>query len=260
MVASFDGCSIEQIQRRFFPTPGARSACYRRLALLIEAGYLRAARILAAPASVFGKAFITVGPSAREILRSQLLLEPREVRRFAARAVPTTAAHDLAINDVHLALELACRGSSRVSLESWTSEWELRSTPRKVLDPVLQRQVPVIPDAGFTLSLGGSALQRFFLELDRNTYPTPERFGAKLRALIVLAGETLTPVLFVTTDEKRARHILAQAKGLEANPTWIWVTTLDRVSERTILSEPIWAIAGEGGGHPLVPPEQGDSA
>src|SRR5687767_7505043 len=88
MVTSFDGCSIEQIQRRFFPTPGARSACYRRLALLIEASYLRSARILAAPAAVFGKAFITIGPAAREILRSQFLIETRELRRFTSKAVP----------------------------------------------------------------------------------------------------------------------------------------------------------------------------
>src|SRR5690348_13938339 len=65
MVHQYDGCVIEQIKRRFWPTFGARSACYDRLARLIAANHLHAQRLPSLTGRGSGKVFLTIGPQGR---------------------------------------------------------------------------------------------------------------------------------------------------------------------------------------------------
>jgi hypothetical protein len=259
MILVYDGCTIEQIRRRFFPSPGARSACYRRVALLVDRGYLRSTRLMTLPADVFGKAFVTIGPAAREWLRCDFELSAAELAHYRKRLVPRFAAHDLAIGDFHLHLELATEQSSRISLESWIAEWQLRRQPLTVIDPQTNRLVPVIPDASFTLRLEGTTprSQEFALELDMDSYPDQRRFCSKLRAHLVNAQLTQVPVLFVAASRRRAaaiaRFTLEQAAKIRANPTWIWVATREQLSPQTVLCSPVWQLPGEENLQPMLP-------
>src|SRR4051794_3387793 len=98
----YDGCVIQQLQRRFWPSFGARSACYDRVARLINAGYLRAQRLASETGVGSGKQFLTVGSKARPVLIEQYGVSPAELRHLDRAVTPLFAHHHAAIGDFRL--------------------------------------------------------------------------------------------------------------------------------------------------------------
>lgn len=250
MVDGYGGCTIDQLRRRFFPTSGARSACYARIARLVAAGYLTSVRLPAFIGTGSGKALLTVGRAARSLLAKQFTAITGSAPRHASAVVSPFVHHHLAIGDFRLTLELACQVSGTHTLVEWTSEQALRRSPLRVLDPDTGTMVPLIPDGTFCLSRVDGARQPFLLELDMGTLSS-KRLRAKLRLYAILARDCrsiVSPVLFVVPDTARCRFLATwaeqEAQQLGVDSTVFWVTTQDQLQEHSVLSSPIWQVAG----------------
>src|SRR4051794_30256334 len=104
MTHSYAGCTVQQVRRRFFPTAGARSACYARVHRLIKDGYIVGRRLPSQTGVGSGRAFLTAGRSARPIIAAALGIAPPELGRSRARR-PAIIEHHLAICDMRLSVE-----------------------------------------------------------------------------------------------------------------------------------------------------------
>src|SRR5437868_1764611 len=97
MIHGYSGCSIEQIRRRFFATPGARSACYARVSLLVEEKYLAASRLPSLTGVGSGKMFLILGSRGRQVVAHELEISRSELARTSRAVSPFMLAHHLAI-------------------------------------------------------------------------------------------------------------------------------------------------------------------
>ncbi len=259
-VYAYDGCVVDQLRRRFWPSFGARSACYNRVAHLINAGYLASRRLPSLTGQGSGKAFLTIGPRARSILAKLLRLSRTELRRATRAGSPLFIPHHLAIGEFRLAVELAAERLPHVSLAEWLGERELERAPIKVSDPASpsQRAIRLVPDGAFTLELQHGAEQAFLLELDAGTIPAG-RLRERCRAYLLHLREQgdRTPILFVVPDARRQAAIaawaLAAAEALSADPTIFWLVTSARVSQDTVLTARIWQVVGVPAAQAFVP-------
>src|ERR1700720_146871 len=77
----YGGVTAEILRERFFPSPGARSACYTRIGKLIAAHYLAVQRLPSASGIGSGPLFLTVGPRARPVLAKILNCSLASLRR-----------------------------------------------------------------------------------------------------------------------------------------------------------------------------------
>jgi hypothetical protein len=267
MVYSYNGVTIEQIRRRFFPH-ASHNAYYRRIRRLVTAQYLQVSRAPSLSPIVAPLGLITLGKQARPLLSETLGLPRGELARATRAASPLVIPHRAAIADFRLCLELATETTGRnewrelAELSEWRSEVELASAPIVVKDTKTvfgQSQavtVKIIPDAEFTLTTPRGTLTAY-LEMDMGTITA--RLRDNLRAYL-LHRRTLRapkPVLFVVPDEKRAARIaewvLLEARALHADPTIFLITTRDQVTEQTILCDPIWRVAGGPPAQALLP-------
>jgi hypothetical protein len=242
MVYEYEGCGVDHLRARFFP-PQSHTPCYRRIAQLINQGYLQSSQI-PAPTGL-GKAFITLGAKARPVLRSLLKVGASSLRRARLHA-SRYIAHHLALCDVHLAFDLATLFSPVFTLAAWIGEGALRQSPVRVPDPTTGRTLCAVPDAAFTLSLPDGTAASFALELDRGTVPLDRIKTQKLRVYL-LRKEHRVPVLFVVPNKQRLAAIahvaLEEAAALQANPTTIWLTQQADMTPETVLATP-WVVVG----------------
>lgn len=246
MVYDFGGCTAEHIRKKFFPTNGARSACYARIAKLVDGEYLTSVRLPSFYGIGSGKAFLTPGPKARPILAEMLGLSRTELGRIRVDS-PLFIQHHLNLCDIRVSVELASEKSPIFNLVEWTGDHELRQTPNKIVDPQTKKIVSFVPDASFVLSLSDGSEQTFLLEMDLSTL-SPKRCREKLRCYLVHGKKHPSPVLFITPDLARrdamAKWAEEEAEKLKADPTIFWVTTKGQITENTFLNEPIWLIPG----------------
>jgi hypothetical protein len=237
MVYDYEGCAVDHIRKLFFQGSTGRSIpCYRRLSYLIKQGYLR--RLLL-PA--LHKHFLTPGAKAGSLLFR--LLKVSAVKRIRIES-PMLILHKLAICDMRVSLELACKDSPLFVLSQWINESALRRAPLSVEDPETKKQLFLIPDAAFTLSSAWRRTADLFLEMDMATVSL-KSLRHRLRGYLL--RQDPCPVLFVVPDAGR-QHAIAQvaleeARALKANPTTIWITLRERLTAETVLSAP-WVAVG----------------
>jgi hypothetical protein len=252
MAYSYNGVTIEQIRRRFFPT-ASHNAYYRRVHKLVAAQYLQVRR--AWSLGPFGSplGLITLGPKARPML-SEILKLPRNELTRATRAVsPLVVPHRAAIGDFRLSLELAVEADAGVELVEWLSEVELASSPIVVAG---NRKAKIIPDGQFTISTPGGSLTAY-LEMDMGTIGT--RLRANLRAYLLHRRDLQAPraVLYLVPDQHRqqviAKWVLQEAETLRADATIFLICVRERVSEHTLLHAPIWQVVGGPANQALLP-------
>jgi len=247
MVFSYGGCGIRHVQARLFPSTGARSACYARVASLVTAEYLGSQRLPAASGQGSGPLYLTVGTRARPLLAKFFNLSRSALRRQARAKSPFILGHDLAIVDFRLALELAVEASPMFDSVQWTSELALRRHPLMARDPRSGEVIPLIADGAFTLSRTDGAAQHFLLELDRGTVPG-KRLSIKLRGYLACALQPPVPILFVTSTTRRvaliSRLAVSEANRLGDDPTIFWATTQAAITTDSILAKPVWQVAG----------------
>jgi hypothetical protein len=245
MVARYRAVTIAQLRRRFFATPGGRSAGYARIKRLVQAKYLLAQRLGSLSGIGSGKTLLTLGrPGQRLVTGLPDDASPRVGRAPRLRALGTIA-HHLAIGDVRLSLELAVEQSRRFRRIAWRPEHELAAAPLRIPDPESGQTFTGIPDGALQLELCDGRTQSFLVELDRGTIPGT-RLRPKLRAY--LRQVPPLPVLFIVPDARRQVMIrswtLAEAGRIGADPTRIWLTTSAQMTEAAVLAQPIWQVVG----------------
>lgn len=259
MVYRYDGCVNSHIRRRFWPSFGARSPYYQRLSRLINAGYLRAVRLPSVKEAGSGPSWLTIGRGSHPVLRAALALGQKDLRRLRHSYVPMFWRHDAACRDFRLTLELACERSTHARLTEWIGDRDLKRRPitAETTFPWGERgsfEVPLIPDAAFTLERPSGESKRFFLEIDRGTELTPQRFKRKVKNYIVHLAEAPSPVLFVVPTESRRRQLHRWIQEEAKSWSKIFATACtDEISQETILHGAIWQIIGEPTPLPLVP-------
>ena len=245
MVATYRAVTITQLRRRFFATPGARSAGYARIKRLVSTHYLSSQRLGSVSGIGSGKMLLTLGRAGRHLVAAAPTATRYRLGRAPRLRALGTIAHHLALGDVRLSLELAVEQSCRFRRMMWQPEHELASAPIRLPDPETHQTLTWIPDGALQLELQDGRRQSFLVELDRGTIPG-KRLRPKLRAY--LRQVPPLPILFVVPDARRQATILAwtrtEAERLGADPTVIWLTTSAQVTETTVLERPIWQVVG----------------
>lgn len=255
MVWSYEGCTTEQIHARFWDPASPLSACYRRVALLVESEYLAAQRLPSITGVGSGKRFLTLGPRGRVLLGERFGVPMG--RADVLGTSPLFSQHRIAIGDFRLALERAASAVPHVRLADWVGERQLRRKPLRVedLSGKGRQTITFVPDGEFTLVQGGRR-QRCFFEMDMGTI-APRRLCTRVRGYLLHEATRSLPVFFVVPTESRARQVSemaqAEAANLNVTPSTVFITTRNRVSPDTILTGPIWEQVGVTGRQAIVP-------
>jgi hypothetical protein len=254
----------EQVQRLEF-SPSTASYCKRRLALLFHHGYLDR-KFIPAPGSLGStRAIYCLTPKGAALVAHELGVgvraldwRPRDNERELY-----FLQHTLAINDFRICAILAAQ-SRGFSLD-WVDERTLRRQEMRsyVADPKRGGQrVAIVPDGYFRLSSDAASMS-FALELDRATVEE-KPFKSKVRAYgewkrtggyARRHGTQSLRVLFVIAPKDRDPHRLARAKRwceAERGRSLFWFADASDVTEDTLLSGPIWHVAGRDGRYPLL--------
>ncbi|MBZ0285214.1 MAG: replication-relaxation family protein [Anaerolineae bacterium] len=250
-----------QLEALFFTS---RSTCQYRLSRLFQHEFLE-------------RHFLTVvsgGPGSSPTVYTlgkrgaQVLIDTLGYEQSALR-LPKKAGfawgfleHLLKINDVRLAVTLACRANGW-ELETWWDEPIFRSNPDHVTltdKRGTSRQKPVLPDGYFCLTVPhGKA--RFFLEVDRGTelhsafkpqvqvyeaYTASGQYQARYQAKSLR-------VLIVTTTPRRLTNLKAVTKKAGGDRKY-WFTTFAQLTPETVLTTPIWQSLEGNTLYPLIAP------
>jgi hypothetical protein len=183
----------------------------------------------------------------------QLISGDAASKRTRERLSPICTEHDLAINTFRICLELATRKSKDIVFDSWK---EGRGLMMKtgIRDRGIIKQIPIIPDAYFTLK-HGERIFHYFVEIDRGTADL-KRVTLKCRGYLNIWNDKIAQakfgmrsfrLLYVTASDKRLANMLEQLQKLKYHHhrlDLILMTAADQYSlaKPSRLFEPIWNI------------------
>lgn len=240
-VHRLEGCATDHVRQRFFATT-ARTTVHRRLSRLIAGQYLVSRRLPAEDTGGSGQAWLTIGPAAVPLLDRYFSLTLCEKKQLRHQVILPHWRHELELRTVRVCLELAVERSGVITLDDWVSERVLRQHAFAAIDQITKTTVHLTPDGQFTLLLGDGPSHRFYVELDRGTAASRQRYLPKLRAY--LQRSDAATVLFIAPDVSRAtqlsRWIAHAAHQLDVDPGIFLITTKDRLNPRSLLAAPIW--------------------
>jgi hypothetical protein len=238
----------DQVQALFF---GSQTATQRRLALLYHHGFLARQFLLARGGILNSPTLYLLDRRGEELLRAERGIDDDVNWNPSHNRVSSDfLEHALAINDVRVAITLACRQPDFEVLE-WHSETHLKQDYDYARLRGRGRPVAVVPDSYFALRTPrGKA--HFFLELDRGTMTT-KRFQTKVDAFIAYYqsggyekryGTRSLRVLTVTLSEARLASLKAVTEAAGGGG-WFWFAVLSQLKAETVLSAPVWRVAGQ---------------
>ena len=251
----------DQIQTLFFPS---KWAAQYRLVRLYQHGYLD--RTFTPVQFGSGQIVYCLDDKGADLVIADLGIDREAMgwKRKHNRVGGPFLEHTLAVNDVRIALELACYQLG-YGLEGWLDETDLKKEhgKREEFVPVLgsngkTRQVAVIADGYFVVHCLGKRAH-FFLEVDRATIAN-KRWMQKIRAYIeyyrsgkyqARYGTRSLRVLTVTTGDQRVANLKASTEKAGGGQTF-WFTTMDRARAEYILTEPVWQVAGQDSAYRLL--------
>jgi len=207
---------------------------------------------------------------ARHVARElKIDLDELDWKRQRSLASYNFLEHFLETHDVRIALTQAAQKLGW-EIEQVLDESQLKSEEMKDIVVVKwvdedgtprRRRMAVIADLFFTLRVVKRI--RCFVEVDRGNVSI-KRWKLKIRSYIAY-WETgkyqqryqsqRVRILVVTPDERRHRRLKAATEEVGGRSRF-WFTTAEKIAPETVLTAPIWEIAGMDGAHPLVDPEQ----
>jgi hypothetical protein len=251
-----------QIQQMLFPS---KNTANQRLMLLHAHGYLARRRLPVEYGQGSGQALYLLGGRGASLLADRWGLDPAEIgwRRSQNHVSSLFLEHTLMVNEVRLAVELACQRDGH-TIEAWLREDELRAAPDRVwieTDDGPSRQVTLVPDAYLRL-IAGRRRASFFLEADRST-ETGARWAAKVRAYLAYVrsgaylrryGSNCLRVLVVATSQRRMENLLRTTARVcdPRSRRLFWFTSLEQVAYDTVLAAPIWRLPATDESAPLL--------
>lgn len=240
-VHRLEGCVTDHVRQRFFPAT-ARTTVHLRLSPLIANSYLVSKRLPPEERGGSGSAWLTVGPAAMLLLDHYFALSASEKKQLRHNFIMPHWQHEVELRTVRVHLELAVERSGVVVLDDWVTERVLRQRDANAVDPITKHTVHLTPDGLFNLVFGNRPGHRFFVELDRGTAASRQRYLPKLRAYLQRSDSST--VLFVAPDAARvtqlSRWIQHAAYQLDTDPTVFLLTTRGQLSPKSILAAPIW--------------------
>ncbi|MBW7884704.1 MAG: replication-relaxation family protein [Caldilineaceae bacterium] len=249
----------------------------RRLQQLVRAGILRRIEQPIYPGQRTGaKPYLyALARSGAELVAQQLGVDVREIEwkpRDAERNLLFTE-HTLAVADFRLALQQACLDHG-VTMAEWTGEAILRREPARVEILIKDNQsltVTLVPDGYARLVLPSSHAAWIFLEIDRGTVTVePSQWQLRSWRRKVLAyrqlqgsgilkehfGAESMIVATVTTGPKRLQNLRRVCERAGGDHRF-WFTTFGELAAETILTGPIWSVAGLGKQRQRLLPDEG---
>jgi hypothetical protein len=251
---------IDQIERLFFPS---RNTTNYRLQRLYQHGFLERRWRAVEYGRGMGQAIYLLGKRGAELAAQK---QGGHTQTPGRRGVSHTVhspflEHALLVNDVRIALSLGAQKAGYAA-ERWVREDELRVAREYVYSSTAsgpQRQVAIIPDAYAVLNLGDRRAH-FLLEVDRAT-ETSGRWAQRVRAYLAYIasgqyarrfGTTSLRILVITTSPERLANLKCATERVDGRSLF-WFTILDMAKPETILTEPIWQVAGQERVSALVP-------
>jgi hypothetical protein len=244
----------DQIQRLLFPSQNTTNY---RLQRLFQHGFLERRWRPIEYGQNPGQAIYLLGKKGADLLAKSVDVASEIVmRRGVSHTVHSPfLQHTLSVNEVHIAFALGVQRAG-YGIDKWIREDELKAVGDYVFSSStsgIPRQVAIIPDAYFALHLGGRRAH-FLLEVDRAT-ETNGRWKRRVQAYLAYIasgqysrrfGTTSLRILIITTSLERLTN-LQRATVEVGGGSLFWFTTMELVQPETVLSEPIWQVAGQEG-------------
>jgi hypothetical protein len=174
---------------------------------------------------------------------------------------PLFAGHIIAINDVRSYVHRACVLHG-LSVEQWIDERTIRadydtvtvSMPSTASNRDYTLDVPIVPDAHFTIAIPGQGTAYFMLEVDRGS-ETTKTFQKKVLGYVEYIksggfakryGHGAFRVLTVvdTPTDSRLETLLKCTERVPKIANRFWFANLSELTPQAVLTEPVWRIAG----------------
>lgn len=260
-IHAFDGMmSYAQLKRLFFPGKWDTGP-QERLRLLYQNLYLDMPDDDNVHRIPKGETVYWLDNAGAEVVAG---LHGLELKDFAWRKMGrwSLILHDLAINDFRLDVQDACQAEPDLTLYDWVVESDFLVEPEEVTYTALSGKTvtkQVRPDGFFLIRKasrrhpGKLAEYAFLLEIDMGTESNVrfarekvprgtaylkseayrQRFGVKYGRWVV-----------VTTGEERLKRMKEQTERAGGQKLW-YFTTFGQITPETVLTEPIWWVAGQ---------------
>ena len=255
-VLRFHYLSSQQVCRLLY-SPGSLTYVQSKLKRLTDAGFCQ--RVFLPRTTQRGSApsVYTLNRKGLNYLKS-LGLETAERFRASEQREHSYLflAHTLSLNDFLISAELISRGKSRIALQRFIHERELKRAPVH-LDTSDDQRITVIPDAWLDLRIDGAYQVCLVVELDRGT-EEQKAWRRKVRGLLAYSRgpyqeafhtKSLTFAVLTTAGDKRlldlirwTEHELAAMKEERQGSDLFILTTLspDTAAARDIFFAPRW--------------------
>lgn len=276
-VYRYRALTTDQIERLFFlpekgqDHPTKTSRCQLRLKLLYHAGYLEREEQPQKLSEGRKPLIYFLDRKGADLVArvTGMPLERLDWDRADNNGSSIFLTHLLSINDVRVAITVAA-AANHFAIETWHDDKTLKRSHMK--DYVIlkgregqQQRAAVVPD-GYFLLKAGEYMYHHFLEIDRQTVTGQASdegardWARKVRAYLEYyrSGQYERRyktrglrILTVTTGEKRLAHLKAITERAGGKARF-WFTTLGQVAPATVLTAPIWEVAGEEGQRSLT--------
>lgn len=277
-VSAYRALTTEHIEALCF-TPTTRSKCKLRLKLLYHHGFLLRTE---QPQSLTEgrKPFVYwLDKKGAELIAINRGIEFSEVgwKPMMHKVGPQFLYHLLDTNTVRIAVTLAAQQHG-MTIVDWRDEETLRKDHANDVVTIKgpqgsEQKTTVIPDDYFVIEVpivaeGRSIYPRLFVEIDRRTVTgeasvsnqSQRDWAHKVQAYVAYYhsdahkqryGSTAGRVITITTGEKRAANLKAITERVGGKSRF-WFTTFEQLSAQTVLTEPIWSVAGRNGRYTLT--------
>ncbi len=237
----------------------------RRLSLLYHHGFLARQFLPVQAGYLFSPALYLITQRGMAVLRAMRGLDDEPQKASNPTLAPQYLAHTVAINDVRVAVTLACRAHD-YPLLAWCGEAAMKAAYDRVelrTRAGRRRSVSLIPDSYFAVDTPRGATH-FFLELDRGTM-TAKRFALKIAAYLAYYQSgayeeryqtASLRVLTVTTGQRRLESLkrCVEDRDDEEDIHRFWFTRLNTITADTVLAAAIWQVAGNALPQVLIHP------
>lgn len=240
----------DQIHALFFGA--SKAASQRRLALLYHHGFLTRVFLTVRASYMLSPALYMLDKRGAELLRSEMGYDDITWTSKSHDVGQPFLEHTLAINDVRVAVTIACR-THDYSLLDWRSEADLKGSYDRVT--IQERSgskelVSLIPDS-FFVAQTPKGKAPFFLEVDRGT-ETTTRFQSKIRAYQAYVqtgayekryGYKSVRVLTVAFSQKRLES-LKTVTGEVGGKERYWFALHGEITPQSVFHASIWVSGG----------------
>jgi hypothetical protein len=247
MAYNFNGVTIETIKKRFWPSATSKATYYQRLHALINAGYLKATKTTNPYSGYHGVLWLVHGPRSRAVIADALRVPISQIA-FGSRSIsPLRVAHSTLINELRVCLELAQEHYPALTSLEWYPESYFKGRPLIIQAGPTAQERTLEPDSAFSVQIPQGKLSAF-VEADRGTITSHQDLRARFRDYLLFARtpKTPRPVLWVVPTEGRIKLLeslaLQAAAELKEDPTIFFLTTRGKVTQHSLLFEPIWKV------------------